>query len=285
MVSELLAFKGFISYSHAGDGKLAPAVQHALHRIAKPWYRLRTMRIFRDQTNLGASPGLWSSIESALSASEFFLFMASPSAAQSHWVQKEVAWWLTHRSAQTFLILLTEGEIAWDEAKGEFDWSVTTALPTQLLKDFTEEPLYTDLRWARTVDQLSVRHSQFRGAILEVAATLLKRPKDELDGDDVQQYRKTRRLAWSGVAALAVLFVAAVIAAYLATQQRNLAVQRLADLCKSLDEAQVLSDSSNHGSVYYFRSEFAEIAEQCKKSITKPGIDARWKLPARSSAR
>jgi hypothetical protein len=45
----------------------------------------------------------------------------------------------------------------------------------------------------------------------------------------------------------------------------HLAIQRLADLCKSLDEAQVLSDSSNHGSVYYFRSEFAEIAEQCKK--------------------
>ncbi len=72
-------------------------------------------------------------------------------------------------------------------------------------------------------------------------------------------------LAWSGVASLAASFVAAVIAAYLATQQRNLAIQRLADLCKSLDEAQVLSDSSNHGSVYYFRSEFAEIAEQCKK--------------------
>jgi hypothetical protein len=98
-----------------------------------------------------------------------------------------------------------------------------------------------------------------------VAATLLKRPKDELDGDDVQQYRKTRRFAWSGVAALAASFVAAVIADYLATQQRNLAIQRLADLCKSLDEAQVLSDSSNHGSVYYFRSEFTQIAEQCEK--------------------
>lgn len=186
MLSESMAFKGFISYSHGADGKLAPAVQYALHRIAKPWYRLRTMRIFRDQTNLSASPGLWSSIESALSASEFFLFMASPGAAQSHWVQKEVAWWLTHRSAQTFLIILTEGEIVWDEGKGEFDWTVTTALPTQLSKGFTEEPLYTDLRWARTVDQLSVRHSQFRGAILEVASTLLKRPKDELDGDDVR---------------------------------------------------------------------------------------------------
>jgi len=260
-----MAFKGFISYSHAADGQLAPAVQHALHRIAKPWYRLRAMRLFRDQTNLGASPGLWSSIESALRDSEFFLFLASPGAAQSHWVHKEVDWWLTHRSPQTFLILLTEGQVAWNEARRDFDWTITTALPTRLSRVFAEEPLCTDLRWARTVDQLSVRHSQFRAAVLEVAATLLKRPKDELDGEDVQQYRKTRRLAWSGVALLAALFVAAVIAASLATQQGNLALQRLVDLCKSLDEAQVLSDSSNHGSVYYFQSEFAEIAEQCKK--------------------
>jgi hypothetical protein len=41
-------------------------------------------------------------------------------------------------------------------------------------------------------------------------------------------------------------------------------VQRLADLCKSLDEAQVLSDSSNQAAVNYFRSGFSEIAEQCK---------------------
>jgi hypothetical protein len=48
-------------------------------------------------------------------------------------------------------------------------------------------------------------------------------------------------------------------------EPRNLAVERLAGLCKSLDEAQVLSDSANQGSVYYFKSEFAEIAEQCSK--------------------
>jgi hypothetical protein len=162
------------------------------------------------------------------------------------------------------LILLTEGEIAWDEANAEFDWAVTTALPKQLSRVFAEEPLYTDLRWAKSADQLSTRHSQFRAAILNVAATLLQRPKDELDGDDVRQYRKARRLAWSGVASLVVLLVSALIAAYLAAQQRNLALRRLADLCKSLDEAQVLSDASNQGSVYYFRSEFAEIAEQCK---------------------
>src|SRR5678816_2269927 len=114
-------FKAFISYSHAADGKLAPAVQRALHRIAKPWYRIRTMRVFRDQTNLAASPGLWTSIESALQQAEFFLYMASPQAAQSPWVQKEIAWWLSNRSPQTFLILLTDGQIAWSSAAADWD--------------------------------------------------------------------------------------------------------------------------------------------------------------------
>ena len=67
-----MSFAAFISYSHAADNNLAPAVQKGLHRIAKPWYRLRTMRVFRDQTNLGTNPGVWNSIESALRDSDFF---------------------------------------------------------------------------------------------------------------------------------------------------------------------------------------------------------------------
>ena len=221
-----MRYKAFISYSHAADGKLAPAIQHALHRIAKPWYRLRTMRVFRDQTNLATSPGLWTSIESALNNAEFFVYLASPTAAQSPWVQKEISWWLKNRSYQSFLILLTDGEIAWDNANQDLDWKVTTALPQQASKVFAEEPLYTDLRWARSVDQLSIRHAQFRTGLLNLAATLLKRDKDELDGDDVRQYRRTRRIAWSGAITLAVLFVGALLAAYFATQQSMLATAR-----------------------------------------------------------
>ena len=188
-----MRYKAFISYSHAADGKLAPAIQRALHRIAKPWYRLRTMRVFRDQTSLSTSPGLWTSIESALNDAEFFVYLASPTAAQSLWVQKEVAWWLKNRSYQSFLIMLTEGEIAWDDAQKDLDWATTTAMPSQASKVFAEEPLYTDLRWARTVDHLSLRHAQFRTALLDLAATLLNRAKDELDGDDVHAIRLVRR--------------------------------------------------------------------------------------------
>ena len=32
-------FHGFISYSHAADGRLAPALQKGLQRFAKSWYQ------------------------------------------------------------------------------------------------------------------------------------------------------------------------------------------------------------------------------------------------------
>jgi hypothetical protein len=76
-----MKYHGFISYSHAADGKLAPALQRALHKLAKPWYSFRLIHVFRDQSSLSANPALWASIETALSESEYFLLMASPIAA------------------------------------------------------------------------------------------------------------------------------------------------------------------------------------------------------------
>ncbi len=122
--------------------------------------------------------------------------------------------------------MLTDGEIAWDNVKQDLNWAGTTAVPPQVSRVFAEEPLYTDVRWARSVDQLSLRHAQFRTALLDLAATLLNRSKDELDGDDVRQHRRTRRIAWSAAITLAGLFVAALLAAYFATQQSMLATAR-----------------------------------------------------------
>jgi hypothetical protein len=73
-----MQYNGFLSYSHAADSKLAPAVQSALHRFARPWYRLRSVWIFRDKTGLAVTPSLWGTIEKALSESEYFLLMAWP---------------------------------------------------------------------------------------------------------------------------------------------------------------------------------------------------------------
>ena len=32
-----MAYDAFVSYSHAADGRLAPAVQTGLQRLARPW--------------------------------------------------------------------------------------------------------------------------------------------------------------------------------------------------------------------------------------------------------
>ena len=120
-------YRGFISYSHAADDRLAPALQSGLHRFAKPWYRLRAMRIFRDKTGLAVTPELWGSIQKALADAEYFILLASPQAAQSKWVEQEVDWWLRNRSANRLLIVWTDGELTWDRVTVDFDWTKTTA--------------------------------------------------------------------------------------------------------------------------------------------------------------
>ena len=90
-------YDGFISYSHAADGLLAPRLQSALQRFAKPWWKRRAVRIFRDESSLSANPHLWSSITEALDQSEWFVLLLSEDAARSVWVDREVAWWLEHK--------------------------------------------------------------------------------------------------------------------------------------------------------------------------------------------
>ena len=82
-----MLYQTFTSYSHAADGKLAPALQSALYRFANHRYRLRALNIFCDETSLSITSVLWPSTEKALSESKYFILMASPEAAPSqlHW--------------------------------------------------------------------------------------------------------------------------------------------------------------------------------------------------------
>jgi len=71
-----LRYKAFISYSHIADIQVAPALQSALENFAKPWHSIRAFRVFHDTTNLSLAPELWPEIETALSQSEYLLFLA-----------------------------------------------------------------------------------------------------------------------------------------------------------------------------------------------------------------
>lgn len=219
-------YNAFISYSHAVDGKLAPAVQSGLHRFAKPWYRLRALHVFRDQTNLSLNPSLWSSIQAALDQSDWFILLASPKAAASKWVDREIEHWLKGRPAEQILIVLTEGTMMWNPHQHAFDGHVSTAVPRRLMHAFGDEPLYLDLVWAHDYSDLSLSHPRFRDAVAEIASALSGQPKDELIGEDVRQHLLVRRLTRSAVAALSVLTLSSIVATWIAVQQREQAVQQ-----------------------------------------------------------
>ena len=219
-----MEYDAFLSYSHT-DGRIAHALQSGIQRLAKPWFRRPIIRIFRDQTSLSANPGLWSEIERNLSQSKYFILLASPAAARSKWVEREVEWWTAHRPIQHLLIVTTDGTIRWDAAANDFDWPATTCLPQALAGRLTEEPLYVDLSWTKGKDDLSLRHSQFRGAVLDLAAPLHGKPKDELDSEDIRQNRRLRTVTWSGVATIVALAIGAMMAAWFAVQNANEAVR------------------------------------------------------------
>jgi hypothetical protein len=138
--SPAVAYDASISYSHAKDKPTATALQGVVQKLGKPWYRRRALRVFRDDTSLSATPHLWPSIEQALAQSRFLILLASPEAAASRWVGQEIAYWLDHNSADTVLIALTDSELDWDEATGDFRWSAATPLPTARKKRFASEP-------------------------------------------------------------------------------------------------------------------------------------------------
>jgi WD40 repeat protein len=209
-------YDAFISYSHAADGRLAPALQTGLQRLARPWYRTRALRVFRDDTGLAVNPHLWASIVGAMDQSRYFVLLCSPEATASPWVNREIEHWLADQGADRILPVLTEGSLVWDETRGAYDPASSSALPPALEGRFADEPRHLDLCWARDEEQLDLRHARFREAVADLAAPLHGVPKEELESEDVRQHRRARRLARGGVAMLALFLVVSLTAGGLA---------------------------------------------------------------------
>jgi len=201
-------YDAFISYSHAKDKSVAAALQAVKQKLGKPWYRRRALRIFRDDTSLAATPALWSSIEAALSQSRYLVLLASPEAAASRWVCKEVGYWLKHKSVDTILLALTDGVLVWDDAVGDFQCSEHSPLPPVLERRFSGEPKWVDLRAYR--NGASPRDRKFIELGADLAAAIHGVPKEDLLSQEVRQQRRALTLAWSAVGVLLALFAAAV---------------------------------------------------------------------------
>jgi WD40 repeat protein len=209
----------FLSYSRQDDSLLATALRRGLEGFAKPWYRrTRSLHVFQDVAGMQASAGLWSSLEQHLRRADWFILLASPASARSAWAERETLWWLENRPVGRILIVLASGEIKWADDGGEFDPDLTTALNGVLRGRFTEQPAWVDLRWTdlSTPDR---RDPRLQDAVGSLMAAVQELPKDQLIGEHLREFRRTRRVAVISGMALGSLLTTSVLAGVAAYRQ------------------------------------------------------------------
>jgi WD40 repeat protein len=248
-----MRYNAFISYSHQADSAFARAFQRGLEQLARPWNRRRALDIFRDETDLSISPELLTSICEVADQSSYFLLLASPLAATSKWVGHEVEHWASERGCRNLLIILTDGDLVWDDHNRDFDWNRTNALPQCLRGKFSGEPFWVDFRWAAKEPNLTLKDERFCDSVATVAAELHGMSKRDLVGEDLRQHQKFVRVKRIAQASGTVLLLGLVVATWFALQQRRRAEQRrttvlaqqlASDSMRVLDDQPALIDLS-----------------------------------------
>lgn len=192
-----LKYDAFLSYEHEHGQGIAKSIQIGLQSFSKPWVKGRALRVFRDKSNLSATPELWNSIENSIKHSEYFILLASPESAKSKWVLKELKAFLKFNSSNNILIVLVAGNIKWDHGSSDFDWKETDAIPRLDNKIFSNEPLYVDVRFAKSITNLNISNEYFLDSIATLSSTIRDIPKDELIGDHIsneEQAISTKRV-------------------------------------------------------------------------------------------
>ena len=273
----LALYDAFISYSHAKDKPIAAALQSVVQRLGKPWYRRRALRVFRDDTSLSATPHLWPSIEQALGQSRFLILLASPEAAASPWVAKEVVYWFEHKSADTLLIALTDGALAWDNAADDFEWSATTPLPAVLKGRFASEPKWVDLTAYRAGAAPSDARFMELGA--DFAAAIRGIPKEDLLSEEVRQQRRALTLAWSAAGSLLILAALAGWQWRVASVQRDRAERTLTaatSIAESLTIEMAQEFRNRTGMPVDLTRKILDRAEHLLQQLTQAGEDTAY---------
>jgi hypothetical protein len=237
-------YNAFISYSRSASASVAKSVQIGIERYAKPWNKVRAAYIFRDDSNMSANPGLWSAIRDGLEASEWFVLIASPEAARSEYVNREVSWWLANREASTLLLVRSSGEIAWDEGDHCFVAGGESAIPKVLAHAYAEEPRWVDLSWYTSEADRS--DPRFESAVADLSSAIREIDRDELVSENIREAKRLRRLTRTGVATLTALLALSVAAGLMAFSQRVEATEQrdeALDLARIATSRQLAAES------------------------------------------
>jgi WD40 repeat protein len=211
------SYDAFISYSRE-DASAAEGFQSALQSFARPWYRRRSFRVFRDISNLAAEPSLWGAVEAALNRSRYLIVLASRAAARSPWVDREIRHWLSSHTSDSLILVRLDGTVRWDLERNDFDWSVSDALSPALKGVYAGEPLFVDLVGSST---FSLRDPLFRRAVGQVAARIRNVELDQILGEHLRRHRQTRlTVGATGLVVLSLAGAAAVAHRQSASESR-----------------------------------------------------------------
>jgi WD40 repeat protein len=217
MAEGAIAWDVFMSYNREADTRLARVLRRGLRRIGIPWYKRSRTRIFLDQTSLAANPDAWRTVEQVLATTRSFVLLASPQAAKSEWVDREVAQWRSRQPARELVVALTEGTLAWNGTTRTLE---SAALPPSAKAAFTSAPLWVDLTWAQRAPRwrLTLWNPIFRDNVASLAAAVRAIDKEAILDEDGRR----RRRGLAAAAAVAAAGVALSVVLVLALQGKSL---------------------------------------------------------------
>ncbi len=208
-------YRAFISYSWA-DAKWGKWLHHQLETYRTPAALVRKGAparlnpIFKDREEEAAGSSIGDAVEKGLRSSEFLIVICSPNSAKSQWVEREIAFFKTHRDADKVLALIVDGEPGSADAEC-FPLALTHGVSSDLTigNSLADAPLAADAR---------ITGDGKRGAKLKIAAAVLGVGLDELVNRD--ERRRTIRGRIIVAASLALATVMSGLA-WVAVQARN----------------------------------------------------------------
>ncbi|WP_329567178.1 TIR domain-containing protein [Streptomyces sp. NBC_01361] len=225
-----LGYGIFLSYSGDRDRRWLPHLQRVIEKQSRPWYKPPRIRVFLDDSGVSIGPQLWDKIEAGLARSEWLVVLASPEAKASVWVDREIEWWLEHKSVDNILLVVTAGQLVWDEQRGNWNPELSTALPARLSGRFEQQPVWKSVDFRR-LDRGAGFLPDADGVAFGIASVVRGLPEDELRSEGLRDTRRNLRTARIVAAVLGFLLlvastvsVIAVVERAEATRQRDHAV-------------------------------------------------------------
>jgi WD40 repeat protein len=260
----------FISYKHARSSAFAERLELALKAYAKPLWK-PPPSIFRDEKYLRPGLDLPKMISDALDESEFLVYLASPEAAASPWVQDELRHWCSNEARRTKLIIvLTEGTIAVLEPSKTIDWAKTDAVPAMLREVLLGVPLYLDCTQLTVPERQTLLDPDFKKVVNAIVAAFRDVDPIVMSGQEVLQHRKNlrnRNLLLASVVATMLLAAAGATVAFRKSQE-TAAQSRIAKASQLASEAEAAATAQYPQRALLLAAAAAEVTRGEREAIT-----------------